>query len=320
MHVEQAAVSRHSKLAGHVVQRLNDTPLCEDHALQLEFYEHELVDQAGHICKPAALANLDIFYAARHAIRNIPLRKNGCGRYVFEYRNRALIENPISQAVSIRQIAKSHRSLQGEVLCRQTLRDIGHDLGYASREVHPKDVGEFVQTVISALRQATPLLICYAMGTDRRPSLLYRDDPSNEHAGLIVGYHPAQHSVTLASSGRLYHDISVHLLWRASRALPAHRHAEHYLQPSGLSAYSSSQPKYAIPFFGWGNGGIPSARLSHLIQDGRIRIHKTPVSPSPDSGYRGVLLMFTPALEHPRWCAASIEHSGGSDGVRLTSK
>lgn len=284
--------------------------------LQLPFYEHELVDQAGHICKPAALANLDRYYAARYGIANVPLRKNALGRYPFEYRNRALLDNPANESLSIRQIAKRHGSLQGEVLCRQTLRDIGQELGYDSRELRPRNVSEFLHAVNDALGQSIPVFICYAMGADRLPSLLYRDNPSNEHAGLIVGYHAAQSRLTIASDGRLYHDLCAHRLWRASRALPPQRGVEHYLKPSKVSTHDSSQPKYIIPLFGWGIGGAPNVAIERLIQAQQIQVHATPVLAPPDSGFQGVLILFTPAVEHERWRAPQCRGTSAAPTMR----
>ncbi|MDF1757749.1 MAG: hypothetical protein P1U74_05585 [Legionellaceae bacterium] len=147
-----------------------------------EDYHYQLEDikptyQSGHNCKIVAIACIDDYWSRRLKFPKIYVHKNKRGVY----------SNIPEEKISIRQIAKTHGSIQGELLEIEQLNEILKEIGYNSKTVDcAGDIEIFKGTIKKSLELGQPLICFFAVDRDTsQPTSVYDD---NEHACVVSGY------------------------------------------------------------------------------------------------------------------------------------
>jgi hypothetical protein len=166
------------------------------------------IKQNGHTCKPTAIAMVESFYAPLLGLPPLPLRKQKAAR------------------VSIRQLAKRHGSVQGELLETEQVQKIFEDLGYCSHWVDFQgDYFCFKSTIISELMNNNLILGFMAVNRSTgMPSPSYDD---NEHAVVIHGFDEANDTLVMTHWGR-ERVASFYDFYYSAHCLPTQREAEYY--------------------------------------------------------------------------------------------
>jgi len=249
--------------------------------------------QDGHICKPTALANLDHYYSDLFKVPNIPLRKNSKGIYENQLNRYAGNSTATS---SIREIAKRHYSVQGEVLQSDQLKKIAQDMGYSAKSLTPENLEEFTNHVAKGLQQNQPLLVCFAVSKGEDgvpmglPKIFSSDGGKAEHACLITGFNAQNNTVTIAHWGNTYSNIPIDFLYRSMNTLPDTKEQEIYKKRNSTpdEIMGGMPPKYDLA----GKNereDLPAAALRESI------------TPEKNSGFKNRLFVITPDLSNERW-------------------
>ncbi|OJA91062.1 hypothetical protein BGV48_24470 [Burkholderia ubonensis] len=243
--------------------------------------ENRLFPQNGHICKPTALANLDLFYAEQHGVENIPLRKDRSEAYNFQAKG-LLSGNP---GRSVREMAKVTGSVQGEVLRADQLVQLGQDMGYLVDVAELSNLAGLRQVVFSELTNHRPVLTCFAV--DRWTGLPQDKYDENEHACLIVGFDAKADTVDIAHWGEVFRGIKLQDLHASMAALPETRDREIY-QLSGNASPRTDHlyHKYDL---------VPGMHMPHIAQ-----YRASPIPPVA-TGFKNKTFLLRPNLQHQRW-------------------
>lgn len=251
-----------------------------------------VIHQHGHICKPTALANLDWYYANHLQVPNIPLRKNHNGFYESQLNEYAKYKAPF---MSVRQIAKSHGSVQGEVLQFDALAEIAEDMGYVTNVLTPANIEEFTRHVAGQLSKGNPPLACFAVSKGGRgdapagfPSLIH---PENEHACLIVGIDTNKNTLDIAHQGEVYSNVPIKDFYKSMNILPRTRKPESYKETINRYLHHHYR-KYELV--------KPKNNLAYNMRRGTRR---TSYSPRGNSGFKNRLFVITPDESNARWSA-----------------
>lgn len=259
----------------------------------LRIHLPHLLEQYGETCKPTALAMLDAYHAARHRIANVPLRKNGNLLYEEQLNRYARAQGLVPQ-VSVRQIAKSHGSLQGEVLRFDAMERMATDMGYTARTESPANVGEFTRLVAAQLAGGCPLIAYFGVSQGRQgdrprgyPSAL---PSASEHACLIVGIDTKKDTMDVAHWGRVHAGIPIPWFYAAMNALAETRKPESYAKALDPEATGSIR-KYVYVPEGSSDGVHPGSR-------------RTAPVPPEGTGFRNRVLTLAPNEASARWPAA----------------
>lgn len=240
-----------------------------------------LFNQNGGICKPTALANLDLFFSRIHGIDNIPLRKDRSGAY--RYQERGLSSGNADE--SVREIAKSHRSRQGEVLEAKRLVRTARDMAYKVKVIEPGNLDHFRQLVLANLSARQPLLTFFAVDGDGMPTRDYND--YNEHACLVVGVSQSRDTLTVAHYAQLFHDVPMATMFASMNSLPSTRGREIWLlDPSSAERSSSAYKKYYLTSE---NSSYPGSHIRKSIE------------PREGSGFKNKVFIVRPDLSKSRW-------------------
>lgn len=270
------------------------------HSLQekvnvIDFDKIDLPSQDGHVCKIAALANLDFYHATRLALPNIPLRKNKNYFYDDQLNDKAM---KTDIHTSFRAISKEFGSLQGEILSRDMLISIATKAGYSSAMLHPYSLKDFVLCVSNAMSNNHPLIACFSVNIHQDknipqgfPSKIFND---TEHACLILGIDVGKNSLTIAHWGEIYHGIPIDLFYHSMNVLPRTRDAEVYIK-TGESYRNDYNVKYQLI------GGPTFSPSSLNSVEGTERQTSVPL---PNSGFKNCLFYCKPDFNHPRWKSA----------------
>ncbi|MGF6483091.1 C39 family peptidase [Paraburkholderia sp. JPY419] len=236
--------------------------------------------QNGHTCKPTALAALDAYFAKEHGVRSIPLRKGMVSRSDTNVGS----ERPIS----VRQIAKSNGSRQGEILQADMFLRVAQQMGYEARALRPTDMNDFRKTVIDSIASKKPLVTCFAVNRKTGfPSMEF--DGGNEHAALIVGYDQKGDTVDIAHWETLFEAVPVEALYESMQKIPATRQQEIYLR-TGASV-SSATPKYS------------PAQDENASSDNSLLYS---IIPEQGSGFKNTLFSVRPDPAHDRWSSTRL--------------
>ncbi|MBC7499009.1 MAG: C39 family peptidase [Herminiimonas sp.] len=288
----ESEVQLHVLLESHF-RAMNAMPSDGADSLDVNELEHQvsmhialpgIVEQHGHICKPTALANIDQYYAGRYGVAPMPLRKNSKGEHQTATTGHAMS----AYGKSIRELAKQHRSRQGEVLDADDYRKIATDMGYTVQTFSPTSIEGFKQRVLDCIKFGHLLTTCFAVDrATQRPTSNYDD---NEHACVITGFDPVTNLLQLVHSGRRYDDIPVADLFASMQVLPATRTQEHYFKTNPL-ADDDQSPVKPIKY-----DKIQNHMAAHYPPD-----YLASIIPEPDTGFRNKLFLITPDLQHPRW-------------------
>lgn len=243
----------------------------------------KIVQQTGHICKPAALANLDTYYAERYAVPAIPLRKNHKSR---GHRDATLFSKTRA-GVSVRELTKQHGSTQGEILEAEKFRAVAKDMGYEVDTLAPDNHASFKKIVIDQLTSGHPLVTCFAVDRETgKPALQYSD---NEHACLITGCDPVANTIDIAHWGHTFRAIPIADMFDSMNALPMEREQETYYrreESSTDSQLTSPTYKYAIEPQRKGAGE---------------EITRKSIVPRRGTGFNNTLFSIVPDPHSPRW-------------------
>jgi hypothetical protein len=188
----------------------------QTHSNTLHLLDINPIVQTGHNCKVTALAYLDTYWGQQLGFEGL-----------FVHKKAASLEKD-RQPLSLRQLAKTERSVQGELLEVKQMTAILSALGYQSELVDCPDYQTFRSTVLFNLNKNQPLVAFFAVeqhgAHHGSPSTFFQD---NEHACIISGFNPSTDEVRITHWGSHYY-TSLSLLYASSCALPATREPEVY--------------------------------------------------------------------------------------------
>lgn len=181
------------------------------------------VEQTGSNCKSVAIAAIDKKYAGDLNEPSFPLHKTD--KYAF----------------SIRQLAKRHGSVQGELLQIGQLKNILTDLGYDNNIQSFENYTDFLEQVQNSLQIGHLLIAFFAVNRKtREPSTEY--DGGNEHAAIIHGIEKDEQQTLL----HITHDgknqtAPAELFFESTSVLPNERDPEYYFKTSNQRKYQLNQ-------------------------------------------------------------------------------
>jgi hypothetical protein len=174
-----------------------------------KYIEISPVPQTGHNCKITAIATIDNYFAKLVGFTPIPLHKQK--------------RHPIS----IRQIAKTKGSLQGELLEIRLFTEILKDLGYHSELMDVQDnVLNFQHQLQLQIDSENLIIGCFAVDREtEQPASSYEN---NEHAAVIHGYDLQTGMLDMTHWGK-NRKAPIHEFYHSSLLLPQQRESEHYV-------------------------------------------------------------------------------------------
>lgn len=251
-----------------------------------------LVYQNGHICKLAALANLDLLYATESGIANIPLRKNRSGYYTSQINHH---HSGVANT-SIRETAKKYDSRQGEILQVSDLQSVAREMGYEVTTLRPLTVDECRTAISKHIEHGMPLLTFFQVSK--------RDGPARhgwprsggsemiEHAALVVGIDTGEDTVDLAHWGQVFPRIPLSDLFASMDALADVRKPEVYERTALVrdQRARNTYKKYDIV-------NVPPSDIPAAVAAGTARPSVVPTK----EGFRNMLLVVKPDKSHQRW-------------------
>lgn len=165
----------------------------------------EPIEQTGHNCKIVAIAAIDNHYARLLNIKPVPLHKAKMNSF------------------SIRQLAKKHGSVQGELLEINQIQYCLNDLGYENEILELSHIKEFQQSIEVHLAQENLIIAFFAVHRcDGTPSVYYEN---NEHAAVIHQIH--KENIEYTHWNRIYRS-HIQDFFDSSRVLPIKRWPEYY--------------------------------------------------------------------------------------------
>lgn len=241
------------------------------------------VPQTGHICKPTALAAIEKYYAEKLKFDAIPLNKRNNPLHLHK-------KHPIS----IRELAKMHGSIQGELLKVQQIVDILDQIGYSSHIINFQDnFDRFKTTVTENIAAGNLIFACFIV--DRgvsdarfagRPTTRFTDPITrNEHAAVIHGYDSENDTIYITQSGKEWTCTFLEF-YNSSMALLDTRQPEYY---ENIKNSPSSQ-RYKYDLF--------KEQSDQALEDKDHQIKKS-ITPEENSGFRGKLIVIeSPQLDY----------------------
>lgn len=251
-----------------------------------------LVYQNGHICKLAALANLDLLYATERGIANIPLRKNRSGYYTSQVNHH---HSGVANT-SIRETAKKYDSRQGEILQVSDLQSVAHEMGYQVTTLRPLTIDECRTTIAQHIEHGTPLLTFFQVSKREGPARhgwpRSGGTETTEHAALVVGIDTGEDTVDLAHWGQVFPRIPLSDLFGSMDALADVRKPEVYERTALVrdERARNTYKKYDI-------ANEPPSDIQAGVAAGTIRPSVVPTK----EGFRNMLLVVEPDESHQRW-------------------
>lgn len=249
----------------------------------------KIVQQTGHICKPAALATLDAYYAVQHGVAAIPLRKNRKARTNLDAESPTERPTATQAQLSVRQLTKRHGSIQGEVLEAENYRHLAKTMGYSVDVLSPDDPAAFKKIVLNHLSKGQPLVTCFAVDRENgHPQSEYLD---NEHACLITACDPVANTIDIVHWGQTFQHLSIVDMFDSMNILPAEREQEIYYRRDD----SCSDPRFKTSTFKYEKecrqvGNSAEAERKSII-------------PARGSGFKNKIFSIVPDLNSPRWNA-----------------
>lgn len=169
------------------------------------------VVQLGHECKTTAIATVEAFYADQVGYEAIPLRKDG-GRHV----------------ISIRELAKQHGSVQGELLEVHQLIDIFHDIGIDTELLDfTSDITWFKQKIQECIKSGDVPIVFFTVSRDTGLPTIEGVSEEREHAAIINYYSPNTDELEIIHWGQIYH-TTANELYHSSAILSTTRQPELY--------------------------------------------------------------------------------------------
>lgn len=212
------------------------------------------ITQTGHNCKPTAIAAVEQYFSEQLHFKPIPLHKNK------------------TEPLSIRKLAKKHKSCQGELLEVRQLSEIFDELGYATELVDFQDnLDSFKQSVIQNITKGNLLIGFFAV--DRRtgdPLSCYEQD--NEHAAVLHGFTQSTGELNITHWDK-NRKTSMENFYDSSMVLPDQRKPEYYVKDKPIG----KKKKYDLYHDQTGEN-LPKKYKKSLV-------------PTSNSGFRGKLLV-----------------------------
>ncbi len=183
------------------------------------------IHQTGHNCKPTAIATIDQYYGQKFGFTPLPLHKEK--------------KHPIS----IRELAKRHGSLQGELLEMRQMEKILNDLGYETEVVdfnnHP-DL--FKHTIKKSLAAGDMVIACFAVDTyTGAPTFNPKGD--TEHAAIINGINEDLGLIKMIHWEEEY-QTTIDTFYYSSISLPHTRSPEYYVNVKERGQQRDKMRKY----------------------------------------------------------------------------
>lgn len=228
------------------------------------------VHQTGHNCKITAIASIEKYYSKMLNFRAIPLHKR-------------------NKPTSIRQLAKKHGSVQGELLEIKQLTEILNDMGYEAQIVDcHSNFNLYKDTLVQSIKSNHFVLAAFAV--DRRtglPTTAY--DGLNEHMAIINDIDEESGAIKMISWGREY-VTNIRQFYASSMTLSPERKPEYYENVKNRGKERDRERKYD---------------LTREQNDSVLGLPTTikSITPAKDSGYRGKLIIIEkPRLEHILAC------------------
>jgi len=259
-----------------------------------------IVLQNGPICKLAALANLDFYYATAYCIPNIPLRKNRSGFYLSQL-------NPYhktASASSLLEMAKRRGwTMVGEVMRIDYLESAAREIGYEVKTLAPGSLDEFRSQIVEHIGKGIPLMSFFPINSEDdegvRPNwpCLIKDENTSarEHAALIVGIDMEMDTISLAESSLVSVGIPIADFYRAMGLLPSEKAVEIF-EPSKQVRFWDDRNRLNYKKY----EQLMPARIKRMTPEERAARRVTPEQPK-GSGFRYKVLAMTPDLSHKRW-------------------
>lgn len=238
-----------------------------------------VVEQIGHTCKTTALGNIDRHFAAQHNIAAIPVNKNSKKNRVADSTNQSATET----GISIRRLAKYHRSRQGEILNSTDLCGIASDLGYTSEILSPTNLQDFRSLVVQCIQRNLPLTTCFAV--NRRTGLPDRRYEDNEHACVICGIDQEADTLDIAHWGAVFTKVPIADMFAFMNSLPDTREQEFY-------ARTAAHDRGEILKYRLTDADFTSERSDDFLPS---------IIPEENSGFKNKVFLFCPDLSHSRW-------------------
>jgi hypothetical protein len=167
--------------------------------------------QKGSFCKVTALANVEEYFAGHCGYETLPMHKLK------------------KHSHSLRELAKTQGSQQGELLEWSRWELLTNTLGYHSKTVaFGTDFNSFLNAIVDALQKGNLPLIAFAVDKDSgQPDPLPTKPEEQEHASVITAYNPKADQFTLKHWGCTY-QVDAVTLFRSNQALLETRKEEHY--------------------------------------------------------------------------------------------
>ncbi|EHL31980.1 hypothetical protein LDG_6150 [Legionella drancourtii LLAP12] len=234
--------------------------IIENNQIMKKFIKLAPVHQTGHNCKTTAIATTDNYFSKRQGFKPMPLHKKSIA------------------PLSIRQLAKTKGSVQGELLEIRQFSEIFADLGYETElvAVHD-DFDSFKNTITNNIKNGNLVIACFAV--DRRtglPTTHYERD--NEHAAILHGFDETTGQLDMTHWDE-HRKTTMLDFYNSSMSLLEQRNPEYYVNikhKDNEKKYDLISAQTGISF----PSGIPTG----------TSIKKSLV-PAPQSGFRGKLLV-----------------------------
>lgn len=226
----------------------------------------EPVRQIGSKCKSVAIAAIDKYYGKEVGFEPIALHKNK------------------SRPISIRELAKTKGSLQGELLEIRQIPEIFTDIGYETEVIDfQDDPKKFQQTIVDNINKGNLIIGFFNVFFETKQPKVANVNQSNEHAAVIHGYDLDKQVLTMTHWGESM-ETSMDDFYKSSMLLAAKRSPEYYINVKERGEDGDKERKYQ-EIFTKSLSKYPQARKS--------------IVPEPGTGFKGKLIVIKkPELEH----------------------
>jgi hypothetical protein len=230
-----------------------------------KYIKLEPIPQTGHNCKPTAIAAVDKYFANQLGFMPIPLHKKSIA------------------PISVRQLAKTKGSVQGELLEIRQLSEIFTDLGYKTALVDVQDNFDlFKRTVTENINKGNLIIACFAANPLTETPHHYNLEHDNEHAAVLHGFDEITDVLHFTHWDK-NRQTTMHDFYNSSMSLPTQRKPEYYKNVK----HQKHDMKYDL-----------IADQTGLLLPSGVSVKKSLV-PTANSGFRGKLLVINqPQLQN----------------------
>lgn len=267
---------------------INEYELQRDisHGIGIQLKKEFHPPHRGEHCKLSALALLDAYFSDLLGKNSIPL----------------LAEK--NAPTSLRKIAKTFGSRQGEILQVDILKNIAEHLGYHVELVRAACLSDFRRCIEENVSHKGIITFYSIMNENpynikQSANAFYEE--RLEHAAVISKYDKERDVCTLNYWGEKFPGSPVALLFNSNQKLKKTRNMEFYNVSMKQHRHLHTEPEIGV----LGKKEYKYTLIPQLYSLGRRLYEFTDymetLTPVPDSGFHGVTMIIEPNTAHARW-------------------